>query len=89
MESNQQQLRERSEEELKKLITLYKRTFNSEQGMGVVRDLERQFFDSLKWYPGISAMDMAFSEGQRSVVIMIKDFASKPLEDLIKGVKDA
>ncbi len=89
MESNQQQLRERSEEELKKLITLYKRTFNSEQGMGVIKDLERQFFSSLKWYPGISAMDMAFCEGQRSVVLMIRDFTNKPLEDLIKGVKDA
>ncbi len=57
--------------------------------MGVVEDLEEKFFNNLKWYPGISAMDMAFCEGQRSVVLMIRDFANKPLEELIKGVNDA
>ncbi len=89
MELNQQQLQELSTEKLKRVIPLYKRTFNSEQGLGVVEDLEDKFFNGVKWYPGMTALDMAFTEGQRSVVAMIRDFANKPLEDLIKGVNDA
>ncbi len=57
--------------------------------MGVVKDLEERFFNSTKWSFGMSALDLAFAEGQRSIVIMIREFANRPLEDLIKGVNDA
>lgn len=54
------------------LIKNYKITFGTTQGQKVIEDLESRFHQNKTTYSK-DALEMAYLEGQRSVVLMIKN----------------
>lgn len=61
----------------------YTLTFISPHGSLVLEDLEKGFWiDESLYQPGIPPSDMAYREGQRSVILLIKAMMADGLLDL-------
>lgn len=58
--------------DIKDLINNYKITFESEQGEKVLEDLENRFHQNKTTFSK-DAIEMAYLEGQRSVILSIKN----------------
>jgi len=58
--------------DIKDLINNYKITFESEQGEKVLQDLENRFHQNKTTFSK-DAIEMAYLEGQRSVILSIKN----------------
>ena len=63
--------------ELLKLIKNYKICFSSEEGKKVISDLEKRCHEFVTTHDKQSATESAFLEGQRSVLIFIKNMINK------------
>ena len=63
--------------ELLKLIKNYKICFSSEEGKKVLSDLEKRCHEFVTTHDKQSATESAFLEGQRSVLIFIKNMINK------------
>ncbi len=60
------------ESEAYKRVKLYEETFSTESGKAVLKDLRRLFYDTEIYIPG-DPYGTAFTLGQRSVVMLIRD----------------
>lgn len=87
MDSN----RDKLIEEVAKRHSIYKETFSSATGKKVLEDLEDSYFinkSTIRDTDNVDPYRIAFLEGQRAVVLRIKNLISdKQLKQL--GVKDA
>ena len=63
--------------ELLKLIKDYKICFSSEEGKGVLFDLEKRCHEFVTTHDKSNSHETAFLEGQRSVLIFIKNMVNK------------
>ena len=63
--------------ELLKLIKDYKICFSSDEGKKVLSDLEKRCHEFVTTHDKQSATESAFLEGQRSVLIFIKNMINK------------
>ncbi len=62
---------------LEKLIKNYKICFSSEEGKNVLFDLERRCHEFVTTHAKENSHESAFLEGQRSVLIFIKNMINK------------
>ena len=63
--------------ELLKLIKNYKICFSSEEGKKVILDLEKRCHEFVTTHDKSNSHESAFLEGQRSVLIFIKNMINK------------
>ena len=63
--------------EILKLIKNYKICFSSDEGKKVISDLEKRCHEFVTTHDKQSATESAFLEGQRSVLIFIKNMINK------------
>ncbi len=63
--------------ELLKLIKNYKICFSSEEGKKVISDLEKRCHEFVTTHDKSNSHESAFLEGQRSVLIFIKNMINK------------
>ena len=66
--------------ELLKLIKNYKICFSSEEGKKVLSDLEKRCHEFVTTHDKSNSHESAFLEGQRSVLIFIKNMINKKEE---------
>jgi len=66
--------------ELLKLIKNYKICFSSEEGKKVLFDLEKRCHEFVTTHDKSNSHESAFLEGQRSVLIFIKNMINKKEE---------
>ena len=63
--------------ELLKLIKNYKICFSSDEGKKVISDLEKRCHEFVTTHDKSNSHESAFLEGQRSVLIFIKNMINK------------
>ena len=63
------------------LVKNYKIVFNSDDGKKVIEDLEKRCHEFVTTHDKQSATESAFLEGQRSVLIFMKNMINKNLEE--------
>ena len=66
-----------SNKELLKLIKNYKICFSSDEGKKVISDLEKRCHEFVTTHDKSNSHESAFLEGQRSVLIFIKNMINK------------
>ena len=60
----------------------YRATFGSASGQQVLEELWTQFWgDTVMFAPGMPALDLAFREGQRSVIVMLKSIVDDAMKN--------
>ena len=70
-------MKQQTNSKLEKLIKDYKICFSSEEGKGVLFDLERRCHEFVTTHAKENSHESAFLEGQRSVLIFIKNMVNK------------
>ena len=63
------------------LIKSYKIVFSSDEGKKIIEDLEKRCHEFVTTHDKQSATESAFLEGQRSVLIFMKNMINKNLEE--------
>lgn len=60
--------------EIKALHSLYKEVFGTDNGKKLLQDMEKKYHihDTMVTANGVDALKLAYSEGQRSVILSIK-----------------
>ena len=70
-------MKQQTNSKLEKLIKDYKICFSSEEGKNVLFDLEKRCHEFVTTHDKQSATESAFLEGQRAVLIFIKNMINK------------
>ena len=70
-------MKQQTNSKLEKLIKDYKICFSSEEGKGVLFDLEKRCHEFVTTHAKENSHESAFLEGQRSVLIFIKNMVNK------------
>ena len=70
-------MKQQTNSKLEKLIRDYKFVFKSDEGINVLSDLSKRCHEFVTTHDKQSPTESAFLEGQRSVLIFIKNMVNK------------
>ena len=70
-------MKQQTNSKLEKLISDYKFVFKSDEGINVLSDLEKRCHEFVTTHDKSNSHETAFLEGQRSVLIFIKNMVNK------------
>ena len=70
-------MKQQTNSKLEKLISDYKFVFKSDEGINVLSDLEKRCHEFVTTHDKSSSHETAYLEGQRSVLVFIKNMVNK------------